>query len=60
MADKIHRDIEETLADPEIKSRYATFGYGLFPAARDQFNQFISSESANYADVIQCAKISLE
>jgi len=60
VADKIQRDIEEALADPEIKSRYATFGYDLFPATRDQFNQFISSESAKYADVIKRAKISLE
>ena len=60
VADKIQKDIEEALADPEIKQRYATFGYDLFPATRDQFNAFIAAESKKYAEVIQRAKVSLD
>lgn len=60
VAEKIQKDIEAALAEPDIKERYATFGYDLFPATRDQFNAFIASESAKYADVIKRAKVSLD
>jgi len=60
VADKIQRDIEKALAEPDLKDRYATFGYELFPTTREQFNGFIQSESARYADVIKRAKASLD
>ncbi|NML18603.1 Bug family tripartite tricarboxylate transporter substrate binding protein [Azohydromonas caseinilytica] len=60
VADKIQKDIEEALADPEIKQRYATFGYDVFPATRDEFNAFIAAESKKYAEVIRRAKVSLD
>ncbi len=60
VADKIQRDIEKALSEPEIKERYATFGYETFPATREQFNAFIQSESARYADVIKRSKASLD
>ncbi|WP_028996699.1 Bug family tripartite tricarboxylate transporter substrate binding protein [Azohydromonas australica] len=60
VADKIQKDIEEALADPEIKQRYATFGYDVFPVTRDQFNTFIAAESKKYAEVIKRAKVSLD
>lgn len=60
VADKIQRDIEKALSEPEIKERYATFGYETFPATREQFNAFIQSESARYAEVIKRAKASLD
>ena len=28
---KIQRDIEAALAEPDIRERYATFGYDVFP-----------------------------
>ena len=60
VADKIQKDIDEALADPVIKARYATFGYETFPATREQFSQFIATESARYADVIKRAKVALD
>ncbi|WP_246312435.1 Bug family tripartite tricarboxylate transporter substrate binding protein [Pseudaquabacterium terrae] len=60
VADKIQRDIEKALSEPDIKERYATFGYETFPATREQFNTFIQSESARYADVVKRAKASLD
>ena len=60
VADRIQRDIEAALAEPDIKDRYATFGYDTFPTTRTQFNAFIAAESAKYADVIQRAKVSLD
>jgi tripartite-type tricarboxylate transporter receptor subunit TctC len=50
----------KVLADPDIAQRYATFGYELFPATRDQFNAYISSESARFAEIIKKAQISLD
>lgn len=60
VADKIQRDIESALSEPDIKERYATFGYEVFPATRDQFHGFIASESTKYADVIKRAKVALD
>ncbi|WP_029001342.1 Bug family tripartite tricarboxylate transporter substrate binding protein [Azohydromonas australica] len=60
VADKIQKDVNEALADPEIKQRYATFGYEPFPATREQFSAFVASESAKYADVIKRAKVALD
>ena len=60
VAEKIQKDIEAALAEPDIKERYATFGYETFPTTREQFNAYIGSESAKYADVIRRAKASLD
>lgn len=60
VADKIQKDIEAALAEPDIKERYANFGYETFPVTREQFNAFIASESVKYADVIKRAKVSLD
>jgi tripartite-type tricarboxylate transporter receptor subunit TctC len=60
VADKIQKDIEAALAEPDMKERYAAFGYEPFPATRDQFNAYIASESGKYADVIKRAKASLD
>jgi hypothetical protein len=49
VADKIQKDIEAALAEPDIKERYATFGYETFPATREQFNAYITTESTKYA-----------
>ena len=60
VADKIHKDIEAALAEPDFKDRFATFGYEPFPTTRDQFKAYIASESTKYADVIKRAKASLD
>jgi tripartite-type tricarboxylate transporter receptor subunit TctC len=60
VVDKIHKDIEAALAEPDMKERYATFGYDQFPTSREGFNAFIQAESVKYADVIKKAKASLD
>lgn len=60
VVEKIRHDLEKVLAEPDIAQRYATFGYESFPATKDQFNAYIASESARFADVIKKAKISLD
>jgi tripartite-type tricarboxylate transporter receptor subunit TctC len=60
VADKIQKDIDAALAEPDMKDRYATFGYEAFPTTRAQFTAYIASESVKYADVIKRAKASLD
>lgn len=59
-AQKIRRDIETALAEPDVKTRFDTFGYQLFPQTPEQFKQFIGSESARFADVIRRANVTLD
>jgi len=60
VTDKINQDIAAALAEPDMKERYAAFGYEPFPISRDQFAAFIAAESAKYADVIKRAKVALD
>jgi tripartite-type tricarboxylate transporter receptor subunit TctC len=60
VAEKIRRDLEKVLAEPDIAQRYATFGYESFPVTKEQFNAHIVSESARFAEVIRKAKISVD
>ena len=57
---KIRRDVEKALAEPDVAQRYATFGYELFPATPEQFATYMKSESARYADIIKKAGVSLD
>uniref|UniRef100_UPI0023504710 Bug family tripartite tricarboxylate transporter substrate binding protein n=1 Tax=Caldimonas tepidiphila TaxID=2315841 RepID=UPI0023504710 len=60
VADKIQKDVEAALAEPDVKERYAAFGYDSFPTTPQLFNAFVAAESAKYADVIRRAKVSLD
>jgi tripartite-type tricarboxylate transporter receptor subunit TctC len=60
VAEKIRRDLEKVLAEPDIAQRYATFGYESFPVTKDQFNAHIAAESARFAEIIRKAKISVD
>jgi tripartite-type tricarboxylate transporter receptor subunit TctC len=57
---KIRRDIEKALAEPDVAQRYATFGYELYPATPEQFSAYVKSESARFADVIRKANVALD
>ena len=60
VTDKIRKDIAEALASPEVLEKYKSFGYESFPISRDQFAQFIQSESRRFGDVIRKANVSLD
>jgi tripartite-type tricarboxylate transporter receptor subunit TctC len=60
VADKIRRDVEAALAEPDFKQRFATFGYEPFPVTAEQFNAFVASESQKYADAVKRSKASLD
>jgi tripartite-type tricarboxylate transporter receptor subunit TctC len=60
VAEKIQKDVEAALAEPDIRERFTTFGYDNYTPTREAFNGFIASESTKYAEVIKRAKASLD
>ena len=58
--DKIRKDVEQALSEPDMKERFASFGYEAFPATQEQFASFIAAESKKYGDVVAKAKIALD
>jgi tripartite-type tricarboxylate transporter receptor subunit TctC len=60
IAEKIRRDVDAALAEPDFKERFATLGYEPFPTTPEQFSGFVTSESAKFAAVIRQAKLSLD
>ncbi|MBV7543695.1 tripartite tricarboxylate transporter substrate binding protein [Acidovorax sp. sic0104] len=60
VADKIQRDIERALAEPDVREKFLSFGYEAFAPSRDQFTQYIQSESVRFAGLIKTANASLD
>lgn len=60
VSDKIAQDIAKVLADADVKEKYLAFGYEPFPQTRDQFAQYIQTESGRQAAVILKAKAALD
>ena len=60
VAEKLNRDIEKALAEPDFKAKYEAFGYEPYPIGRAQFEQLVKDESARYAAVIKQAKVTLD
>jgi tripartite-type tricarboxylate transporter receptor subunit TctC len=60
VADKIQGDIAKALAEPDVKEKFAAFAYESFPLTREQFGQYISTESTRFAEIIKKAKASLD
>ena len=58
--EKIRRDFDKALAEPDIAQRYGTFGYELFPTTPEQFSSFVKGESARFSEVIRKANVSLD
>jgi tripartite-type tricarboxylate transporter receptor subunit TctC len=60
VTDKIKRDIEKGLAEADVQEKFKSFGYEPFPTTREQFNQFVQSETRRFGDVIKKANVSLD
>lgn len=60
VADKIQRDIEKALAEPDLREKFTTFAYEPFTLTREQFGQYIASESIRYGEIIKKSKASLD
>ena len=60
ITEKIQRDVEKVLAEQDIKERYRTFGYEMFPQTRGELAQFIRAESALQSELIKKAKVAIQ
>jgi len=60
VTEKIKRDIEKGLAEPDVQEKFKSFGYEPFPTTRAQFDQFVKSETQRFGDVIRKANVSLD
>ncbi|MDM0076000.1 tripartite tricarboxylate transporter substrate binding protein [Variovorax sp. J2P1-59] len=60
VSDKIRRDVEKALADPDFKAKFVAFGYEPFPVTRDKFELYVQGESKRMAAVIKQANVSLD
>ncbi len=60
VTEKIRRDIERALAEPDMREKFASFGYESFPTTPEQFNAYIQAESVRFAAVIKKAGASLD
>ncbi len=60
VTDKIQQDIEKVLAEPDMREKFAAFAYEPFPQTREQFSNYIQSESMRFSEVIKKSKASLD
>jgi tripartite-type tricarboxylate transporter receptor subunit TctC len=60
VTDKIQRDIEKALAEPDVREKFATFAYEPFILNRQQFNAYIQAESTRFDAIIKKAQVSLD
>lgn len=60
VTDKIQRDIEKVLAEPDVREKFASFAYEPFVLKRELFNEYIQTESNRYGAIIKKAQVSLD
>jgi tripartite-type tricarboxylate transporter receptor subunit TctC len=60
VTDRIKRDVEKGLAEADVQEKFKSFGYEAFPTTREQFAQFVKSETQRFGDVIRKANVSLD
>ena len=60
VTDKIQRDIEKVLTEPDVREKFATFAYEPFILNRQQFNAYIQAESTRFGAIIKKAQVSLD
>ncbi|PQA81353.1 TctC [Limnohabitans sp. TS-CS-82] len=60
VTDKIQRDIEKALAEPDVRDKFASFAYEPFTLNREQLNAYIQAESTRFGSIIKKAQVSLD
>jgi tripartite-type tricarboxylate transporter receptor subunit TctC len=60
ITDKIQRDIEKALAEPDVRDKFASFAYEPFTLNREQLNAYIQAESTRFGGIIKKAQVSLD
>jgi tripartite-type tricarboxylate transporter receptor subunit TctC len=60
LSDRIQKDIDRAIADPEVQEKYRSFGYEGFTPTRAQFADYIKAESERMAGIIRKTQASLD
>ncbi|MBI2771450.1 MAG: tripartite tricarboxylate transporter substrate binding protein [Burkholderiales bacterium] len=60
VVDKIRRDVVKAVSEPDVREKFASFGYEPFLAAPPEFAQHVSAESARLAGVIKAVGAHLD
>ena len=58
--DRLNKEINAGLADPEVTARLAALGSSAFPVSPAEFGKFIADETQKWAKVIKFARIEPE
>ncbi len=58
--DKFHGDLVKTMADPEVKRKFADLGVDAISSSPEQFAAFIKTETAKYDKLIKEAGIRVQ
>jgi tripartite-type tricarboxylate transporter receptor subunit TctC len=58
--DKLNKEINLGLADPNIKARYAELGSAPLVLSPSEFSKLVADETEKWAKVIRAAKIKTE
>ena len=51
--DRINRDVNRALNEPDVRERYAAIGFQPLPDSRDALAQLVRSDSRKYAELIK-------
>jgi tripartite-type tricarboxylate transporter receptor subunit TctC len=55
--DKVNADLHKVMSTPEVEQRLTGLGMPPAPTSRDEFDKFIRSEIARWAEVIRVANV---
>jgi len=58
--DKLNAEINQALADPKLKARFAELGATPFASSPGAFAKFVADDTAKWAKVIKAANIKIE
>ena len=60
MADKVNRDVNTVLAQPDVQEKLDTYGAEDGGGSREKFRQFIATEIAKWAKVVKDGKVKID
>ena len=57
---EINAAVNDALAMPDVKERFATFGFTISPGAAQQVGDLMRTDRARYAEVVKRVKVSID
>ena len=60
IADKVNRDVNTVLAQPDVQEKLDTYGAEDGGGSREKFRQFIATELVKWAKVVKDAKVKID